>query len=388
MLHRRMARRPKRERILSKNGPHRTPEHSSVDSPPAATSGDTLPALLELTRPDDWHLHLRDGAMLARVLPHTARVFGRAIVMPNLDPPVVTTSEAERYAERIRALLPGDSTFEPLMTLYLTDAMSPAEVERAAASSQVAAVKLYPKGATTHSARGVARLDALAPVLEALERHDLPLLVHGESTDVETDVFDRERRFLEDSLAPLVARHAGLRVVFEHITTADAVAFVEEAPARVGATITPQHLLMNRNAIFEGGLRPHHYCLPVLKREEDRVALVRAATSGDASFFLGTDSAPHERFAKEAACGCAGIFSAPIAIEAYAEAFAQAGALDRLEGFASHHGADFYRLPRNRDRIRLERVDWVAPDREGAGDESVEIFWAGRPFLYRMGSTD
>jgi dihydroorotase len=373
---------------LSKNESHRTPEHSSGDSPPAPMSGDRLPALLGLTRPDDWHLHLRDGKMLARVLPHTARVFGRAIVMPNLDPPVVTTSEAERYAERIRALLPEESTFEPLMTLYLTDAMSPAEVERAAASSQVAAVKLYPKGATTNSAQGVAGLDALAPVLEALERYDLPLLVHGESTDTETDVFDRERRFLEDSLAPLVARHAGLRVVFEHITTADAAAFVEEAPARVGATITPQHLLMNRNAIFEGGLRPHHYCLPVLKRERDRVALVRAATSGDPSFFLGTDSAPHERFAKEAACGCAGIFSAPIAIEAYAEAFAQAGALDRLEGFASHHGADFYRLPRNRDRIRLERVDWVAPDREGAGDESVEIFWAGRAFLYRMGSTE
>jgi len=370
---------------LSKNELHRMSEQSPAIAPSAVDQ--RLPDLLEITRPDDWHLHLRDGAMLESVLSHTAAVFGRAIVMPNLDPPVATTSEAERYADRIRALLPEESAFEPLMTLYLTDAMTPAEVELAAASSQVAAVKFYPKGATTNSAHGVAELDALAPVLDALERHDLPLLVHGESTHAETDVFDRECQFLEHTLAPLVARHAGLRVVFEHITTADAAAFVAEAPARVGATITPQHLLMNRNAIFEGGLRPHHYCLPVLKREKDRVALVRAATSGDSSFFLGTDSAPHERSAKEAACGCAGIFSAPIAIECYAEAFAQAGALDRLEGFASHHGADFYRLPRNRDRIWLERVDWVTPDREDTEEESVEVFWAGRALRYRMGGT-
>ncbi|MBJ19952.1 MAG: dihydroorotase [Deltaproteobacteria bacterium] len=333
-----------------------------------------------MTRPDDWHLHLREGAMLARVLPHTARCFGRAMVMPNLDPPMATAEQAEGYAERIRSLLPEDSTFEPLMTLYLTDAMSREEVERASKSAQVAAIKFYPKGATTHSAHGVDALEKLSPVLEALEDHDLPLLVHGESVSVETDIFDRERRFLEDTLAPLVSRHEGLRIVFEHITTAEAAAFVEESPARVGATITPQHLLMNRNAIFEGGLRPHHYCLPVLKRERDRVALVRAATGGDPSFFLGTDSAPHERAAKEAPCGCAGIFSAPIAIECYAEAFARAGALGRLEGFASHHGADFYRLPRNRDSIYLDRLDWTGPDFEGA----VKVFWAGEPLRYRM----
>ncbi len=363
-------------------------QHDEPKSPDGPASGiDLLPARLELTRPDDWHLHLRDGAMLARVLPHTARCFGRAIVMPNLDPPVRTAEDAQRYADRIRRLLPEHSTFEPLMALYLTEAMSKEDVERASASSEVAAIKLYPKGATTNSAQGIAGLAGLSPVLEALERHDLPLLVHGESTEVETDVFDRERRFLDDTLAPLVARHEGLRVVFEHITTAEAAAFVEESPARVGATITPQHLLLNRNAIFEGGLRPHHYCLPVLKRERDRVALVRAATAGDPSFFLGTDSAPHERSAKEAACGCAGIFSAPIAIESYAEAFARVGALDRLEGFASHHGADFYRLPRNRDTIRLDRIDWTGPIREGEADEALEVFWAGEMLRYRLNST-
>ena len=270
------------------------------------------------------------------------------------------------------------------MTLYLTDTLSPEEVARAAGSAEVAAVKLYPKGATTNSAQGVAELDQLGPVLEALERHDLPLLVHGESTGPEIDVFDRERRFLEDTLMPLVARHEGLRVVFEHITTAEAAAFVAESPPRIGATLTPQHLLLNRNALFEGGLRPHRYCLPVLKREGDRRALMAAATSGNPSFFLGTDSAPHERSTKEAACGCAGIFSAPVAIESYAEAFADAGALDRLEAFASHHGADFYGLPRNRDRIRLERVDGPGPERDGGGGDSLEVFWAGQPLRYRL----
>lgn len=369
---------------MSTNESHEISDPSSAQTSPAVDDG--LPTSLVLDRPDDWHLHLRDGAMLARVLPHTARVFGRAIVMPNLDPPVATTLQAERYANRIRSLLPTDSTFEPLMTLYLTDAMSAEEVERASSSGQVAAVKFYPKGATTHSAHGVTGLDALAPVLDALERFDLPLLVHGESTDPDTDVFDRERQFLENTLAPLVARYEGLRIVFEHITTAEAAAFVEQAPARVAATITPQHLLMNRNAIFAGGLHPHHYCLPVLKREKDRVALVRAATSGNPSFFLGTDSAPHARSAKEAACGCAGIFSAPVAIESYAEAFARAGALDRLEGFASHHGADFYRMPRNQDRIRLEREDWIGPESVGTGEQSVAVFWAGETLRYRMRS--
>jgi len=322
--------------------------------------------------------------MLARVVPYTARVFGRAIVMPNLDPPVATVESAERYAKRIRDCVPADVRFTPLMTLYLTEAMTADEIARASASTEVHGVKLYPKGATTNSSHGVAGLEALAPVLEAMEAHDLPLLIHGETTDPSSDVFDRECRFLEETLAPLVERHAGLRVVFEHITTKEAAAFVTEAPPRVAATITPQHLLLNRNALFEGGLRPHHYCLPVLKREGDREALVRAAISGNPSFFLGTDSAPHLRSAKESDCGCAGIFSAPVAIEAYAEAFAREGALDRLEGFASHFGADFYGLPRNTDSIRLERTDWQGPAEIGSGDESVEVFWAGETFRYRL----
>lgn len=354
---------------------------------------------LRLARPDDWHLHLRDGPMLARVLPWTARCFGRAIVMPNLDPPIVRVEQALAYAERIRSVLPEAASFEPLMTLYLTPETPPEEIERAAKEPSIAGVKLYPRGATTGSAHGVEGLDGLTAVFEALERFDLPLLVHGESTDPEVDVFDRERVFLERSLAPLVERHAGLRVVFEHITTAEAAAWVREGPARLAATITPQHLLMNRNAIFEGGLRPHHYCLPVLKRERDRRALLDAATSGDPHFFLGTDSAPHERGAKEAACGCAGIFSAPVAIEAYAEAFAEAGALDRLESFASHHGADFYRLPRSRETIRLARVDAEGPPAldttgralasEVGADAACDaralvVFWAGRPLRYRL----
>lgn len=339
---------------------------------------------LTLARPDDWHVHLRDGAMLARVLPFTARRFRRAIVMPNLDPPILTTADAAAYAERIRRVLPPDSDFEPLMTLYLAESTTPAEIERASRSGLVAAVKLYPKGATTNSARGIAALDALGPVLDALERFDLPLLVHGESTAPDCDVFDRERVFLEQSLIPLVERHAGLRVVFEHITTADAAAFVEQAPTRVAATITPQHLLLNRNALFQGGLRPHHYCVPVLKREEDRRALVRVATSGHPRFFLGTDSAPHTRATKESACGCAGVFSAPVALEAYAEAFARAGALERLEGFASHFGADFYRRPRNTDRIRLERVDACGPATIGDGPDGLVVFFAGEPLRYRV----
>jgi dihydroorotase len=343
-----------------------------------------LPDRLELTRPDDWHLHLRDGPMLARVVGATARVFARAIVMPNLDPPVATAALAETYAERIAAAAPSDAGFTPLMTLYLTSDTTPEEIARAAASPAVFAVKLYPKGATTNSAAGVEGLDALAPVLEAMERHDLPLLVHGESTAPDDDVFDRERIFLEDTLAPLVARHAGLRVVFEHITTAEAAAYVAQAPSRVAATLTPQHLLLNRNALFEGGLRPHHYCLPVLKREGDREALVRAATSGDPSFFLGTDSAPHARHTKESDCGCAGIYSAPVAIESYAEVFAEAVALERLEGFASHHGPDFYGLPRNEERIALVREDWIGPRSDGEGPEGLEVFGSGRSFRYRF----
>lgn len=339
--------------------------------------------VFEITRPDDWHLHLRDQEMLARVVPYTARVFRRAIVMPNLTPPVVTTADAFRYRDRILKALPPGVSFEPLMTLYLTEATTPEEIARAADAPEVAAVKLYPKGATTHSDAGVEHVESLSPVLEAMERHGLPLLVHGESTDPECDVFDRERVFLDRVLRPLVERHPGLRVVFEHITTAEAAAFVTESPERIGATITPQHLLLNRNALFAGGLRPHHYCLPVLKRERDREALIAAATSGNPSFFLGTDSAPHERSQKESSCGCAGVFSAPVAIEAYAEAFARADALSRLEGFASHHGADFYGLPRNTDRIRLEERCSPGPSRDGDGEGALEIFWAGEPLRYR-----
>ncbi len=340
--------------------------------------------MLELTRPDDWHVHLRDGAMLSRVLPHTARQFARAIVMPNLDPPVRTTDEARAYRERILAALPAGVRFEPLMTLYLTSETTAAEIRRAVSSGVVFGVKLYPKGATTHSAAGVDDLAALSPVLEALEHHDLPLLVHGESTAPDCDVFDRETDFLERWLAPTIERFAGLRVVFEHITTAAAVDFVRGAPARVGATITPQHLLMNRNSIFEGGLRPHHYCLPVLKRERDRRALLDAATSGDPHFFLGSDSAPHARREKESACGCAGIYSAPIALELYAEAFASVGALDRLEGFASWFGADFYRLPRNREMLKLESTRWTVPDADPQSDDEPVPYWAGRSLGHRL----
>ena len=358
-------------------------ELSLQTEPHSKSSESELPSRIELARPDDWHVHLRDGSMLTRVLPYTARSFARAIVMPNLERPVTTTKSAEAYAARIRERRPPESDFEPLMTLYLTESMVPEEIERAAASPDVFAVKLYPKGATTHSDAGVGGIDSLAPVLDAMERLDVPLLIHGEATDPDTDVFDREQVFLERSLRPMLDRHAGLRVVFEHITTAEAVAFVEGSPARVAATITPQHLLYNRNAIFEGGLRPHHYCLPVLKRERDRQALLRAATSGDPSFFLGTDSAPHVRSAKESSCGCAGIFSAPVAIEAYAEAFAEVFALDRLEGFASHHGADFYGLPRNLERIVLDRADWLAPERLEEGDDALAIFWGGKRLRYR-----
>jgi dihydroorotase len=339
---------------------------------------------LEITRPDDWHVHLRDGELLARVLPFTAQRFRRVIVMPNLDPPVLTVADAEAYAGRIRRLLPPGSDFEPLMTLYLAESTTAAEIERASRSQDVVAVKLYPKGATTNSARGIAALDALGPVLDALERLDLPLLVHGEATDPECDVFDRERVFLERSLIPLVERHPGLRVVFEHITTAEAAAWVAAAPPRIAATITPQHLLFNRNALFAGGLRPHQYCLPVLKRESDRRALVRAATSGSPRFFLGTDSAPHTRASKESSCGCAGVFNAPVAIEAYAEAFARADALDRLEGFASHFGADFYRRPRNRGRIRLAQRDSPGPGQIGEGADGLVVFLAGEPLRYRV----
>ncbi|HEX7340741.1 MAG TPA: dihydroorotase [Rhodanobacteraceae bacterium] len=317
---------------------------------------------ITLTRPDDWHLHLRDGALLAAVLPDTARRFGRAIVMPNLKPPVASVAQARAYRERILAALPPDSNFQPLMTLYLTEATTPADIAEAAASGFVHAVKYYPAGATTNSANGVTDLARVYPVLDAMQKHGLVLCMHGEVTDPAVDVFDREAVFIERHLLALRRDFPALRMVLEHITTAEGAAFVREAPAHVGATITPQHLLMNRNAIFAGGLRPHHYCLPVLKREKHRAALVAAATSGDAHFFLGTDSAPHPRHAKESDCGCAGIYSAHAAIEFYAEAFEAAAALDQLEAFASFHGADFYGLPRNTGTITLARTAWRVPD--------------------------
>jgi dihydroorotase len=321
---------------------------------------------LSLTRPDDWHLHLRDGAALAAVLPDTALRFGRAIAMPNLKPPVTTTGQALAYRARILQALhhgPGKRLhFEPLMTLYLTDATPPEEIDRARASGAVFGVKLYPAGATTHSESGVTAIEKTYRVLERMEALGMPLQVHGEVTDPDVDVFDRERVFIDRVLVPLTARFPALRIVLEHVTTADGVRFVEAAGAQVAATLTAHHLLLNRNALFAGGLRPHHYCLPVLKRERHRRELLRAATSGNPKFFLGTDSAPHARHTKEAACGCAGCYTAHAGIELYAEAFEQAGALDRLESFASFHGADWYGLPRNPERITLAKEAWHVPE--------------------------
>jgi dihydroorotase len=339
---------------------------------------------LTITRPDDWHLHLRDGAALRDVLPDTARRFGRAIVMPNLRPPVTTTALAAAYRDRILAALPAGAAFEPLMTLYLTDNTSADEIASAKASGLVHGVKLYPAGATTNSDSGVSDLAKCSAALEAMQRHGLPLLVHAEVTDAEVDVFDREQVFIERHLVPLLRDFPVLRVVFEHITTRDAAQFVAEAPAHVGATITAHHLLMNRNAMFAGGMRPHHYCLPVLKREEHRRALVAAAISGSPKFFLGTDSAPHARGAKETACGCAGMYTAHAAIELYAEAFEQAGSLDRLEAFASFHGADFYGLPRNPDKIMLRREAWRVPDSLPFGDDVLVPLRAGGEVAWKL----
>lgn len=339
---------------------------------------------LTITRPDDWHLHLRDGLAMQSVLPDTARCFGRAIVMPNLWPPVTTTEQAQAYRGRILKALPADVQFEPLMTLYLTDNTAPEEIERAEKSGIVHGVKLYPAGATTNSDSGVTALDNCSKVFETMERVGMPLLVHGEVTDPAIDVFDREKVFIERNMMPLLRRFPGLRVVFEHITTRDATDFVLAADDNVAATITAHHLLMNRNAIFAGGIRPHHYCLPVLKRETHRQALVQAATSGNPKFFLGTDSAPHAKSAKEAACGCAGIYTAHAAIELYAEAFEQAGALDKLEGFASFYGADFYGLPRNADTITLEAEAWVVPDELPLGDDGLVPLRAGQTIGWRI----
>ena len=339
---------------------------------------------ITLTRPDDWHLHLRDGAALRDVLGDTARRFARAIVMPNLQPPVTTTAAALAYRERILAALPAGSDFEPLMTLYLTDDTPPEEIARARLSGRVVAAKLYPAGATTHSDAGVTRVSRCFATLERMQDLGMPLLVHGEVTDPEVDVFDRERVFVDDVLSPLAERFPELKIVLEHITTRHAVNFVEVMPARIAATVTAHHLLMNRNALFQGGIRPHHYCLPVLKREADREALVAAATSGNPKFFLGTDSAPHASRAKQAACGCAGIYTANAALEFYATAFEEADALDRLEGFASFFGPDFYGLPRNGGKVRLVRRAWQVPEKLPFGGEELIPLRAGEALAWQL----
>ena len=320
---------------------------------------------LTITRPDDWHIHVRNGAILQTVLPHTARQFARAIIMPNLKPPVTTVMQALAYREEILQAVPTGLGFTPLMTLYLTAATTLEEIKAAADCEHVYAFKLYPAGATTNSDAGVADIKAIYPLLAAMEKYQLPLLLHGEVTDETCDIFDRERVFIERHLTAVVRDFPNLRIVLEHVTTSEAVQFVESAGNHIAATITPQHLLFNRNAILAGGLKPHYYCLPILKREQHRVALVKAATSGNAKFFLGTDSAPHLTDLKENACGCAGCYSAFAAIELYAEAFEQANALDKLEGFASFYGADFYGLPRNTDTITLEKQFWMIPSSYG-----------------------
>ena len=339
---------------------------------------------LTLRRPDDWHLHLRDGDALRAVLPYTAARFARAIVMPNLKPPVTTTAQALAYRDRIVAALPAGAKFDPLMTLYLTDRTDPAEVDRAKASGRVHGFKLYPAGATTHSDEGVTDIKCIDAVLARMAELGVILQVHGEVTSPAVDVFDREARFIDSVLARIVERFPTLRVVFEHITTRAAVDFVRGSRSGIGATITPQHLLMNRNALFMGGIRPHHYCLPVLKSETDRRALLDVVASGDPRFFLGTDSAPHARNTKEAACGCAGIFSAPAGIELYAEAFDAIGALGRLEGFASDYGADFYDLPRNEERITLLNDSWEVPACYPFGKEEIVPLRAGERVGWRL----
>jgi dihydroorotase len=339
---------------------------------------------LVIRQPDDWHLHLRDGAALRAVLPFTAARFARAIVMPNLSPPVTTTELALAYRSRILAALPAAARFEPLMTVYLTDNTPPAEVERAKASRHVHGFKLYPAGATTHSDLGVTDVRRIEPVLERMAELGMVLEVHGEVTDPDVDVFDREARFIERVLAPLAERLPQLRIVFEHITTRAALEFVLGARDGLAATVTPQHLLMNRNALFSGGLRPHHYCLPVLKAEADRAALLAAVTRGSPRLFLGTDSAPHARRAKEAAACCAGIFSAHAAVELYAEAFAAAGALDRLEAFASVHGADFYGLPRNTGTLTLSDEPWEVPAHYPFADDALVPLRAGERLPWRL----
>ena len=339
---------------------------------------------IALTRPDDWHLHLRDGDVLADVVPHSARQFARAIVMPNLRPPVTDTAQALAYRQRILAALPAGVDFEPLMTLYLTESTTPQEIDRAADSGAVFAIKLYPAGATTNSDAGVRNLRRAYPALERMRERGLVFCVHGEVVDADIDIFDREAVFIERTLAPLARDLPGLKIVLEHITTREAAQFVGEAPDYIAATLTPQHLLYNRNAILVGGIRPHYYCLPILKRETHRGALLAAATSGSRKFFLGTDSAPHAQGAKENACGCAGCYSAHAALELYAEAFEQAGALDKLEAFASFNGADFYGLPRNRGEVVLLKESWQVPADYAFGDDRVVPLRAGESLSWRL----
>ncbi|XP_074316013.1 dihydroorotase, mitochondrial-like [Silene latifolia] len=343
---------------------------------------------LTLTRPDDWHLHLRDGDLLAAVAPYSAKHFGRAIIMPNLRPPVTTTTAAVAYRESIMKVVPGGSDFNPLMTLYLTDKMSPDEIKLARESGVVYAVKLYPAGATTNSQDGVTDLfGKCLPVLEEMAEQNMPLLVHGEVTDSNVDIFDREKVFIETVLQPLIQRLPQLKIVMEHITTADAVNFIESCTqGNVAATVTPQHLILNRNSLFQGGLQPHNYCLPVLKRETHRQAIVSAVTSGSKQYFLGTDSAPHERRRKESSCGCAGIFNAPVALSLYAQIFEEAGALDKLEAFTSFNGPDFYGLPRNTSKVTLAKQPWKVPEHLGFNFGEIVPMSAGETLDWQTSS--
>ena len=354
------------------------------------TTSSTTASQFTLTRPDDWHLHLRDGEALQAVVPHTAAQFARAIVMPNLRPPVTTVQQALAYAQRVRAAVPPGADFEPLMTLYLTDNLDPEEIRRAQATreggapAQVVAVKLYPAGATTNSDAGVTDLRKIWPVLEVMQRSGMPLLVHGEVTSPDIDLFDREAAFIDTHLTGLRRDFPDLRIVMEHITTREAAQYVRQAGPNTAATITAHHLLYNRNAIFTGGICPHYYCLPVLKRETHRLALVEAATSGDPHFFLGTDSAPHATHLKEHALGCAGCYTALGAMELYAEAFEAAGALHRLEAFASHHGPDFYGLPRNTGTVTLKREAWTLPETVPFGDAPLKPLRGGETLAWRL----
>lgn len=344
----------------------------------------TSPHTLTITRPDDWHLHLRDGSVLADVLPHTAAQFARAIVMPNLKPPVTTTVMASAYRDRILAALPKGMTFEPLMVLYLTDNTQPDEIRKAVESGFVHGVKLYPAGATTNSDAGVTDLQRCMPALEMMQELGLPLLIHGEVTDAEIDVFDREAVFIDRILQPLRKQLPQLKIVFEHITTQEAAHYVRDAEGPIAATITAHHLLYNRNAIFKGGVRPHYYCLPILKRETHRRALMQAASSGNPRFFLGTDSAPHPKGLKEHACGCAGCYTALHAMELYTQAFEEANALDKLEGFASFYGADFYKLPRNKDHITLQKQDWIVPEELVMQNATIVPLDAGTTLAWKL----